>query len=73
MYSFMTKFVMASMFLVVGGLISSLWSSIKMKFFMVIASALLAIALAAPAPEAEAEAEAEAKSVNVRPENGFQI
>merc|ERR1712228_415851 len=37
---------------------------IKMKFFMVIASALLAIALAAPAPEAEAEAEAEAKSVN---------
>merc|ERR1712154_608276 len=37
---------------------------IKMKFFMVIASALLAIALAAPAPDAEAEAEAEAKSVN---------
>ena len=44
-----------------------------MKFFMVIASALLAIALAAPAPEAEAEAEAEAKSVNVRLENDFQI
>ena len=44
-----------------------------MKFFMVIASALLAIALAAPAPEAEAEAEAEAKSVNVRLENNLKI
>merc|ERR1711953_756983 len=36
----------------------------RMKFFIAIVSALLAIALAAPAPEAEAEADAEAKNVN---------
>ena len=42
-----------------------------MKFFIVLASALLAVALAAPAPEAEADAEA--KSVNVRSEKYHQI
>ena len=44
-----------------------------MKFFIVFASALLAVALAAPAAEAEAEADAEAKSVNVRSEDYHQI